>query len=225
MAKILLLALAAAVNPTMLAATTVMLMLQRPKRLLLAYLIGGIVTSVSIGLAIVFSLSDSPLFDTTRETVSPAIDLAVGFVALLVAGILATGRHERLVAQRRRRRSAKERDPWPQRLLGLGSARIAFIVGVALNLPGLYYVVALGTIHEQSYSTVTVALLIIAFNLMMFALAEIPLLGFALAPEKTRVLVRRLDAWIARNGRPIVVIAAAAIGTYLVVRGLAGWLT
>ena len=41
MSKIFLFSLTAALNPTLLAATTVMLLLPKPKRLLLGYLLGA----------------------------------------------------------------------------------------------------------------------------------------------------------------------------------------
>ena len=52
-------ALTAALNPTLLGATTVMLLLDHPKRLLLGYLLGALLTSVTLGLVIVFALDGS----------------------------------------------------------------------------------------------------------------------------------------------------------------------
>ena len=40
---------------------------------------------------------------------------------------------------------------------------------------------------------VLAVLAIVGFNLIMFAFLEIPLLGFLLAPERTRALTERLD--------------------------------
>ena len=46
-------ALTAALNPTLLTATTVMLLLDHPKRLLLGYLLGALLTSLTCGLVII----------------------------------------------------------------------------------------------------------------------------------------------------------------------------
>ena len=56
MSQIYVFALTAALNPTLLAATTVMLVLPSPKRLLLGYLLGALMTSITLGLLIVFTL-------------------------------------------------------------------------------------------------------------------------------------------------------------------------
>src|SRR5205807_1864440 len=57
--EVILLSLTASLNPTLVAATTVMLMLDKPVRLMMGYLLGAYITSITIGLVIVFSLSDS----------------------------------------------------------------------------------------------------------------------------------------------------------------------
>jgi len=48
MGDVFVLALAAALNPTLLTATTVMLLLPNPKRLLLGYLLGALMTSITL---------------------------------------------------------------------------------------------------------------------------------------------------------------------------------
>ena len=71
----------AALNPTLLAATTVMLLLDHPKRLLFGYLLGALMTSMTLGLVIVFSLEGSA--KTAQHTLSPSFDLVLG--AILIA--------------------------------------------------------------------------------------------------------------------------------------------
>ena len=53
---IFLLSLLAMLNPTLLAAVTVMLLLPNPKRLMFGYLLGAYTTSITLGLVIVFTL-------------------------------------------------------------------------------------------------------------------------------------------------------------------------
>jgi hypothetical protein len=43
-------------NPTLVAASTLMMLLPNPKRLMLGYLLGALMTSITLGLVIVFSL-------------------------------------------------------------------------------------------------------------------------------------------------------------------------
>jgi len=144
---VIVLALAAALNPTLVAASTVMMLLPNPKRLMFGYLLGAYTTSITAGLLIVFSLHGSAS-ESTAHTMGPIEDIVVGLVALLVAYVLGSGRDARLQERRRRRKEAKETDSekkesLPERMLGHGSPRITFVVGVLLTFPGVSYLTAL----------------------------------------------------------------------------------
>ena len=54
----------------------------------------------------------------------------------------------------------------------------------------------------------------------MLALIELPLLGYALAPDWTPTAVDRFKAWLARHGRRFGTRAAAVVGALLVIRAL-----
>ena len=58
-AEIFLLAVYAALYPTLLAAVVILLAQSHPRRLLTVYLLGGMTVSIVAGLVIVFALSDS----------------------------------------------------------------------------------------------------------------------------------------------------------------------
>src|SRR5690349_2228679 len=88
MTRVLALALTAALNPTLLTAATVMLLLPNPKRLMLGYLAGALTNGVLLGIAIVEWLSDSGAVSETKHTVAPAVDLALGTIALVAAYVL-----------------------------------------------------------------------------------------------------------------------------------------
>ncbi|MBV8944511.1 MAG: hypothetical protein JOZ95_03770, partial [Solirubrobacterales bacterium] len=68
---IFLLSLAAMFNPSLLAAVTVMLLMPKPKRLMAGYLLGAYLTSITLGLLIVFSLHGSSTESSSKHTVSP----------------------------------------------------------------------------------------------------------------------------------------------------------
>ena len=107
MSQVILLSLTASLNPTLLAATTVMLLLPSPAKLMGGYLLGALMTSITLGLVIVFSLSNSSATNTTQNTLSPAVDIALGGLALVAAWVLWSGRHERVRERRRARKEAK----------------------------------------------------------------------------------------------------------------------
>jgi hypothetical protein len=224
MSQVILLSLTASLNPTLVAATTVMLLLDKPSRLMLGYLLGAYMTSITLGLVIVFSLSNSSATNTTENTLSPAVDIGLGAIALAVAFVLYSGRHERLRERRRARKTAKpdKGPPRWQRELSKGSARTTFIVGALLTLPGASYLAGLHEIHKLKYSTSATVLLVIGFNLVMLWLLEVPLACFSVAPEWTPRAIDRAKAWVSRHAHVFAVRGLAAVGALLVIKGIVG---
>jgi hypothetical protein len=224
MGQVILLSLTASLNPTLVGATTVMLLLPRPTRLMLGYLAGALMTSITLGLVIVFSLSDSSTSSTTQHTISPAVDIALGGILVLVAWVLWSGRGDR-ISEARRERKATKPDKGPprwQRELSKGSARTTFIVGALLTLPGGSYLAGLDRIHKLHYSTAVTVLVVIGFNLVMLWLLEVPILCFAIAPDWTPDAVERAKAWIGRHARTFAIRGFGGIGILLIIKGIVG---
>lgn len=226
MSDVILLSLTASLNPTLVAATTVMLLLDRPVRLMGGYLLGAYLTSITLGLIIVFSLSDSSAANTTENSVSPAVDIGLGAIFLALSFVFYTGRIERMRERRAAKKAAKgpaEPPRW-QRELSKGSPRVTFLVGAALTLPGASYLAGLASIHKLHYSTPETVLLVIGFNVVMMWLLEVPFVSFLLAPEKTPAAIDRAKRWVSRHAHMFAVRGFAAIGTLLVIKGLIGLL-
>jgi Sap, sulfolipid-1-addressing protein len=225
--EVILLSLTASLNPTLVGATTVMLLLDKPVRLMLGYLLGAYVTSITLGLVIVFSLSDSSTAKTTENTISPAVDIALGAIFLAVAYVLHSGRHERLSERRQARKAAKpdKGPPRWQRELSKGSARTTFVIGALLTLPGASYLAGLAQIHKLHDSTTATVLLVVGFNLVMLWLLEVPLASFVVAPDWTPRAVERTKKWVSSHAHVFAVRGFAAIGGLLVIKGLVGLLT
>lgn len=214
-------ALLAAVNPTLLAATTVMMLLPGTKRLMFGYLLGAYLTSISTGLLVVFTLHDTGSVESARRTFTPAEDLVFGAIALTVAFVLGSGRGAELRERRRQRKEEQgpRKEPWPQRMLGRGSAQVSFAVGAVLSFPGASYLAGLSRIADLEEGAAASALLVLAFCLVQQLLLEVPLVGYALAPQRTQRGVEAFREWIARNGRRAAAIVAGTIGALLVIRG------
>ena len=222
--EIFLLALLAMFNPSLLAAVTVMLLLPNPKRLMVGYLLGAYTTSITLGLVIVFSLSGSSASNTTENTISPAVDIALGAILLAIAYVLHTGRDEPFRERRRERKAAKpdKGPPRWQRELSKGSARTTFVIGALLTLPGASYLAGLDQIHKLNYSTTVTVLLVIGFNLVMLWLLEVPLLAFVVAPDWTPRAIEQAKSWVSRHTHVFAVRGSAAIGVLLVIKGIVG---
>ena len=116
--------------------------------------------------------------------------------------------------------AGKPTESLPLRMLGKGDPKVTFVVGAVLSFPGVSYLDALDHIHKLNPGTVPTLLLVVSFCLMQQILIEVPLLGYAFAPESTQDKVTRFKTWMARKGRTAAVIGAAGIGVVLIARGL-----
>jgi hypothetical protein len=106
-------------------------------------------------------------------------------------------------------------------MLGRGTGRIAFLVGIVLNLvPGVMAVVGYTNIARLDYRTGATIALVVGFNLIMFALIDVPLVGYVVAPRRTTALVAGLNSWLKLHGRQVIVVTATAAGAYLILRGI-----
>jgi hypothetical protein len=228
--SIFLLSLAAMFNPSLIAAVTVMLLIPNPKRLMVGYLLGAYLVATTLGLVIVFSLQGSQT-ESTSKHVGPTEDLVVGVLLLVVAFVLGTGRDAHYQERRRAKKEAKLRareeegkptESLPIRLLGKGDPRLTFVVGGLLSFPGASYLLALDHMHKLNVADAVTVLLVIGFVLIELLFLEVPLLGYALAPERTQRDVNRFKDWMARRGRTAAVIALTVLGVWLLIRGVLG---
>jgi hypothetical protein len=235
---LLLLAFEAALYPTLLAAVVILLTLERPARLIAAYLAGGMTISVGLGLAIVVVLDGSNAVTSSSSLLSWTGDLVIGGLSLLAAVALALHADERVRDRRRRGRGGAapaaaamepapvaeaaepKGEPWTQRLLARGSAPVVFVAALFVNVPGAAYLIALKDIAAGDHSVATVVALIFLFNVIMFLLAEIPLVGLLVAPERTGDFVDGMNRWLREHSRQLAIAICLTLGVFLIVRGL-----
>ena len=219
MGQIALLSLTAALNPTLIAASAVMLVLDNPVRLMVGYLIGALLTSITLGLVILFTLSSSGAVNTTKRTLSPAADIALGALALIVAYAIATVLPRRRARRMRTSSPRAKEDPRWKKAMSKGSARTTFVIGALLTLPGASYLAGLVTLHKLKLSPLDEVLVVIGFNLVMLALLEVPLACFAVAPEWTPGAIERAKAAVARSGMRVLARSLAVVGVLLIIKG------
>jgi len=222
--QIYVLALYAAVYPALLAAVGILLASPRRQQLLTAFLVAGMTVSVAAGVGIVVLIRGSGAVEHPGSGWSWGTDLVVGALALVLALALATHAWQRVRARRATRRRAagvtgSGSAPWSQRLLARGSLPIVVAASVVLNLPGAIYLVALKDIAAGHHSVPVDALQVIAFNLIMFMLAEIPWVGLLVAPDRTERVVRRALAFLGVHGNKVATGLCVVVGVHLIVRG------
>ncbi len=234
MAQILLYAAGSAFFPALLAGVSVILTRERPAALLLAFYIGGLAVSLTAGFILLNAAGSDPNFGSSSSTTDPLFEIGAAIAAFALAWLTGSKRGRATIdnwrGKRKSRKEAKQikkhgelqeaKDPWTVRVLDRGSVLLALIAGMVLNLPGPFYLFALADIAEADYSTVEAIMLVVLFNLIMFTLAELPLIGYLINPEQTQDRVERFSGWLENHGLQIIAIFAALWGLSSLSKGL-----
>jgi hypothetical protein len=157
----------------------------------------------------------------TKHTIAPAVDIALGVIALAAASAISSKRLAETRARRREKRGAKQKKTprWQQALSG-GSARTTYLVGLLLSFPGASYLASLTEISRQNFSAAGVVLAVLAVNAVMLILLEVPLIGFAVAPDWTVRTIERFKGWLAEHGARALVTALTVLGVLFLARGI-----
>jgi hypothetical protein len=90
--------------------------------------LGAVLTSVVLGLVILFALKHSHPVSTTKHSINPMADLVVGAIFVLVAVVLGAGRDKPVRDAEpcaRPERTGRRRRAW-QQALGKGNPKITF---------------------------------------------------------------------------------------------------
>ena len=104
-------------------------------------------------------------------------------------------------------------------MLDRGSTPLILAIGMLLNLPSGLYLIALKDVAASQPSDAAVLGTLIAFNLVMLASIEVPLVAAITDAQATLGRLQRLSAWLGRHGRALVAGVALVAGLYLIVRG------
>ncbi len=213
-------AFTAALNPTLLTATMVLMFAREPRRLMSGYLLGAYTASIASGLVIVYALEGSDVVSTTENTLSPAADIVLGLLFLLVAFVIHGDRDMRLRERRAARAASKgpkEAPRW-RRALDKGNPRTAFVVGILLTLPGASFIVGMTRISKADAAVPETVVAVVVFCVIMLLLIEIPLLGFAIRPEYTRRQIKQFTDWVSTSTRAIIMRFALVLAALFLLR-------
>jgi hypothetical protein len=214
---LLVMAVAVSLEPFRIGMTVLMLNRPRPILQLVAFLGGGFAMGTTVGLVVLLVLRPA-LLRSTHVTL-PTTQIVIGVLALLVAAVLATGLKPPGATKTKEpgrlsvlaRRLATGSSPW-----------VAAVAGLGIALPSVDYLAALAVILASHAPAGTQVVAVLMFNVVAFALVEIPLVAYLIAPERTRATMDRLHGWIRSRRRRDVAALLAGIGALLVVVGLAG---
>jgi len=212
---VLVMAIAMSLEPFRIGMTTVMLNRPRPVLQLLAFLSGGFVMGTTVGLVVLFLFR--PRILGSAHFSLPKVQIAIGVLTLLVAAVVGTkvlsGRFSRVHAGTRTR---------TRKLLNGRSLWVAGTAGLGIALPSIDYLAVLAVILASGATAATQVGALLMFNVVAFALVEIPLVGYLAAPERTRALMGALQGWLQSRSPRAVAALLAGLGCTLLVVGFTG---
>src|SRR3984957_19274616 len=214
LATVLVMALAVSIEPFRIGMTVLMLNRPKPALQLFAFLCGGFAMGTTVGLIVLFVFRRI-LLGTSFVTV-PRVQLMIGLLVLFIAAAIAIDLFGRLGP-----RPAILARPATELLKG-DSLSVAGVAGLSIALPSVDYLAALAVILASGAAALTQVAVLVAFNVVAFALVEIPLLAYLLAPKSTAKAVTTLHEWIRSRRRRDVAIALAVIGTAFIAAGASG---
>lgn len=208
----LVMAVAVSLEPFRIGMTVLMLNRPRPHLQLAAFLGGGFVMALSVGAVVLFVIG--PRITASAHVTLPRVQIVVGALALAGAAIAATttGR-------------PRTPPPWLARLLGGRSLWVAGVAGLGIALPSVDYLAALAVIGAGSPDPPTRLAALLVFTVVAFALVEIPLLAYLVAPARTHAAMTAVHRWVRARRRTEVAVLLALVGVVLVTAGVLGTLS
>lgn len=222
-------AIVAGFTPTTMLVVAGVLSQRRPMRNALVLLAAAAIVTLLIGILVVEALGAGDVDDRHRHhSVSPAIDLGLGLAILVLVPYLVhrttvrpgttrgSGGSERLRKLRTRLRSHK-----PQSRQRDKAGLVAVIgLGLFVGSPSPLYLASLHSISKGRPDAVVGVLDVLLLAVLVLLMAWVPTVLFALAPERATAFLGAANAWLARHGRVLVLIAVTGIGCYFTINGL-----
>jgi hypothetical protein len=216
-------AFTAALNPTLVAVTTLLLTLPSPRRLLAGYVLGALLISFTCGLLIVFALGATRgTANTSKHYLSPTIDIVFGVLILLEVARVARHRNRVWHAFSERRQQKQQGKPPPRwrRALTDATPRKAFVLGVLLTLPGVSFVAGMDELSKQHLGAPAKVGLVLVFVVIELLIIEVPLAGYVISPHGTDAAIKRFREFLGRHGNRMLLIGGTVVGLLLLARGI-----
>jgi hypothetical protein len=103
-----------------------------------------------------------------------------------------------------------------------GSVWVAFVFGLGGFPPPMLVFIVLTVIVSSGTTVATQFFAVIVFVVVMFAVVEITLVSYLIAPAKTRAFVQPLHDWALAHRRHVLIAILSVVGLISVANGLIG---
>ena len=209
------LALAASIYPPAVAAVIALGRGADVRPRVFAFVLAAWLMTYAMGVLILYVLTELGATGPRHLTPGAAIDVALGVLLILLAVRLHRRRPDPAAA-------AAKPSSGPSKIERyLESRRLAFVLGITLYvLPSPIYIGAVKAIADAKLSTSAELLDLAVTVAVMLWLIELPMLMLLVVPDRASSALERINLWFARHGRSLAIVASAAVGVYLIVKGL-----
>lgn len=222
LAKLLLLALAAALSPTMIVMMlTLLLSVTKPLQRAIAFVLGAAVICVVVGIAAAAGLdSISQVRLLHRSGVAESAIFAVAGATILAGtaleAILGPRRSPRMQPHKARR-ALGGAAPGPFVALALGAALMLInLKSLALLVVAVHYIVA------AQVGTVASVLYVCGFIVAMLGALEAAILIYIADRERAATELTAARTWLEQHARMLALLIGALAGLYFLGRGIVG---
>ncbi len=236
---VLILAGSVIVEPIRLGLVVLLLNRRRPLVQLGAFLCGGFTMGLGVGLVVLFGLRTAP--GIGHLTVAQ-VQVGSGLIVLLVAAALSVSTAAQKVSPRAPAQAAAEvpaggvggvdlvERPTASRLQRLSdrgrvflqgeSLYVAAVCGLGAALPSANYMGSLAAILASHSPPVAQVQALLAFNVVAFTVAELPIISYLVAPGRTRAFMAGLQTWLRSRTRRDAAALVAVGGVLMLTLGM-----
>lgn len=214
---VLLMGAAISTEPFRLGMTVLLLNRPRPVAHLFAFLCGGFLMAIAVGVLVLFVLETT--ISKSANAALPIGQIGLGAAGLLIAAVVASG-----VKIARFERAPKEPgspSKW-RNLLDREAPLLAGVAGVAIALPSVDYLAVLTVILASGEPRGAQFGALLMFNTIAFVFVEVPLGAYVFAPNQTRAFMDKLNQWMTDHRRWTLVIMLVVVSSILLVTGVVG---
>jgi hypothetical protein len=213
------LAVLAALSPTALLVAAVYLGSARPRQTTLFYLLGAMLMSTVIAVAVVVLLRNVGLSRPHEHTPRYGLRLGLGLLLLAVGAALMVRRRGRGPADQVKK---KKKPGLVTRMIANPSPLSAFVVGMLLFAPAVTFLAALQVIATARANLQLTTVAVVITVLIDVALVWLPLVFFLLAPGLTAHHLKAFNGWLRAHGSALLVAAIVVAGALMVFDGSHG---
>jgi hypothetical protein len=212
---VILLALGSTIRPTSLAALYTLLSSDQPRRMMIAYVVSGLLATIAFGMLVLLAFGGIQL-GQGGSTAKGVAQIIGGVVAFGFGGLVWQGR----INVRRSGDAPRVSGRWQRALEGRLTIKTAAVAGPLTHVPGLFYLAALNIIAAHDVGPAAEVVEVVIYTAIWFALPIGALAVSIVQPDAARDAIAAVNTWARDHSRGIIIAVSLVVGVVLLVRGV-----